>query len=167
MPNNEMRTAETFVPALAERLRKRGWFCATAESCTGGGVAHVLTAVAGSSEWFERGFVVYSNSAKHELLGVSTQMISRYGAVSEPVAQAMAEGTLRASRAATAVAITGIAGPAGGTAEKPVGTVVFAWAAAFGQTRVETRHFPGDRSEIRARSVRHAIEGWIEFLDAL
>jgi len=162
-----MRTAETLVPALAERLRMRGWFCATAESCTGGGVAHALTAVAGSSEWFDRGFVVYSNTAKQELLGVPMQLISRYGAVSEPVAQAMAEGTLRASRAATAIAITGIAGPAGGSTDKPVGTVVFAWAAVSSRTRAETRHFPGDRSEIRARSVLYAIEGWIEYLDAL
>ncbi|MDR2452122.1 MAG: nicotinamide-nucleotide amidase [Candidatus Accumulibacter sp.] len=137
---------------------------ATAESCTGGWVSQCLTAIAGSSAWFERGFVTYSNAAKRELLGVPEETLAARGAVSQPVAVAMAEGALRRSRADWSLAITGIAGPDGGTAEKPVGTVCFAWAARDGQATAETRHFSGDRRAIRAQAVACALRGVLERL---
>ena len=152
------------VHAFAAELDRRKWLCACAESCTGGGLAHALTSMAGSSTWFERGLVVYSNAAKHELLGVPESLLSNYGAVSEPVARAMAEGMLVHSRAQTSVAITGIAGPGGGSADKPVGTVIFAWAALGRDARVESRRFEGDREAVRRRSVRHALSGWLDYL---
>ncbi len=144
---------------LVDALRTRGWMLATAESCTGGGVAHAVTAIAGSSEVFDRGFVTYSNGAKTGVLGVPAATIAGEGAVSEAVAAAMAEGALRSSGADVAVAVTGIAGPSGGTPEKPVGTVCFAWATRDGAREVRTRHFDGDRDAVRAASVRFAIEG--------
>jgi nicotinamide-nucleotide amidase len=131
---------------------------ATAESCTGGWVAQCLTAIAGSSDWFERGFVTYSNEAKMELRGVLPETLAAHGAVSEATAAAMAEGALAKSRAQRAVAITGIAGPSGGTPEKPVGMVCFGWAGSAG-VEVETRHFRGDRAAIRAQSVACALAG--------
>ena len=144
---------------LVDALRTRGWMLATAESCTGGGVAHAVTAIAGSSEVFDRGFVTYSNGAKTGMLGVPAATIAGEGAVSEAVAAAMAEGALRSSGADVAVAVTGIAGPAGGTPEKPVGTVCFAWATREGAREARTLRLPGDRAEVRAASVRFAIEG--------
>jgi len=144
---------------LVDALRARGWMLATAESCTGGGVAHAVTAIAGSSEVFDRGFVTYSNGAKTGMLGVPAATIAGEGAVSEAVAAAMAEGALRSSGADVAVAVTGIAGPSGGTPEKPVGTVCFSWATRDGAREVRTRHFDGDRDAVRAASVRFAIEG--------
>lgn len=132
---------------------------ATAESCTGGWVAQAATAIAGSSAWFDRGFVTYSNPAKTDVLGVPAALLARHGAVSEPVARAMAEGALARSRAQVAVAITGIAGPDGGTAEKPVGTVWFAWAMQGQGTRAEQRRFGGDREAVRRQSVAIALEG--------
>jgi nicotinamide-nucleotide amidase len=137
---------------------------ATAESCTGGWASQCLTAVAGSSAWFERGFVTYANAAKQEMLGVPEATLAAHGAVSQPVAVAMAEGALRHSRADWALSITGIAGPDGGTDEKPVGTVCFAWAARDGGTTTETRHFAGDRRAVRAQSVARALEGLLERL---
>jgi nicotinamide-nucleotide amidase len=137
---------------------------AAAESCTGGWVSQCLTAVAGSSAWFERGFVTYSNAAKREMLGVPEATLAAHGAVIQPVAVAMAEGALVRSRAAWALAITGIAGPDGGTDEKPVGTVCFAWVARDGGTVTETRHFAGDRRAVRAQSVARALEGLLERL---
>jgi nicotinamide-nucleotide amidase len=137
---------------------------ATAESCTGGGVSQCLTAIAGSSAWFECGFVTYSNAAKREMLGVPEATLTAHGAVSQPVAVAMAEGALRHSRAGWALAITGIAGPDGGSAEKPVGTVCFAWAARDGGTATETRHFAGDRRAVRAQSVERALKGLLDRL---
>ena len=134
----------------------------TAESCTGGWVAQCLTAIAGSSEWFDRGFVTYSNEAKQEMLGVPAEILSEHGAVSQPVAVAMAEGALRNSRADWGVAITGIAGPTGGSAQKPVGTVCFAWACRDGRVATETRHFAGNREAVRAQSVEHALAGLLE-----
>jgi len=145
--------------ALVDALRTRGWMLATAESCTGGGVAHAVTAIPGSSDVFDRGFVTYSNEAKSGMLGVPAAMIERDGAVSEAVAAAMAEGALRSSRADVAVAITGVAGPGGGTSEKPVGTVCFAWATREGAREARTRHLEGDRDAVRAASVRLAIDG--------
>jgi nicotinamide-nucleotide amidase len=137
---------------------------ATAESCTGGWAAQVVTSVAGSSAWFERGFVTYSNAAKQELLGVRAQTLRAHGAVSEETAREMARGALERSRGTIAVSITGVAGPAGGTAEKPVGTVCFAWARG-GEVRSETRRFAGDRESIRRQSVILALEGVMRALD--
>jgi nicotinamide-nucleotide amidase len=136
---------------------------ATAESCTGGLVAAAITAVPGSSAWFERGFVTYSNEAKHEMLGVPTTVIGTFGAVSVETARAMAEGAVQASRAQCAVAITGVAGPTGGSAQKPVGTVCFGWATDV-NTDAVCRYLEGDRAGIRRRSVVIALEGLIDRL---
>ncbi|CAG1008549.1 nicotinamide-nucleotide amidase [Burkholderiales bacterium] len=144
---------------LVAALRARGWRLATAESCTGGGVAHAITSIAGSSDVFDRGFVTYSNEAKAEMLGVPADTIERDGAVSEAVAIAMADGALCGSRADVAVAITGVAGPGGGTEAKPVGMVCFAWARSGGTTEVRTHRLPGDRAAVRAASVRIAMVG--------
>jgi nicotinamide-nucleotide amidase len=145
--------------SLARTLTQAGLSLATAESCTGGGLAGVLTAIPGSSLWFERGFVSYSNLAKAEMLGVKAETLADHGAVSEPTARAMAEGALAHSHADLALAITGIAGPGGGTEAKPVGTVCFAWARRKGDTRSTTLHFPGDRAAVRRQSMAAAIEG--------
>ncbi|MCC7116310.1 MAG: CinA family protein [Burkholderiales bacterium] len=144
---------------LVDALRGRGWLAATAESCTGGGVAQAITSVAGSSEVFDRAFVTYSNEAKTEMLGVDAGLVRDHGAVSEPVALAMAAGAIAASRADVAVAITGIAGPGGGSAAKPVGTVCFAYAARGTPPVACTRRLPGDRAAVRAGSVTLALEG--------
>lgn len=151
---------------IADALTARGALLATAESCTGGWAAQALTAIAGSSSWYERGFVTYSNAAKEEMLGVRRQTLERHGAVSEETAREMALGALSHSRAALALAITGIAGPSGGTREKPVGTVCFAWAAKGGAPRSETRYFAGDREAVRRESVERALAGVLELLDA-
>ena len=144
--------------AVAKRV-----MIATAESCTGGLLAGAITAVAGSSDWFERGFVTYSNASKTEQLSVSPDLIERFGAVSEEVAQAMAEGTLRVSKAQWAIAVTGIAGPTGGTPEKPIGTVCFAWRGP-GAATSERRLIPGDRASIRRDSVAVGLRGLIDRL---
>ncbi len=141
---------------LADLLLRRGWFLATAESCTGGLIAANCTELAGASNWFERGFVSYSNVAKCELLGVDTALISRHGAVSEAVARAMASGALAHSRAQVAIAVTGVAGPGGGSAEKPVGTVWLAWALPSGVTS-QVRHFDGDRAAVRQATAQYAL----------
>jgi nicotinamide-nucleotide amidase len=146
---------------LGELARERGAVVATAESCTGGLVAGTITAVAGSSAWFDRGFVTYSNAAKSALLGVPPEVIERSGAVSEATARAMAAGALARSDATLAVAVTGIAGPAGGTAEKPVGTVCLAWAARDGGVEATTLHLVGDRAEVRQASVAAALDGLV------
>ena len=147
---------------LGRRLAARGAFAATAESCTGGLVAGAITAIAGSSGWFDRGFVTYTNAAKTELLGVDAGALERNGAVSEATAIAMAEGALRASRADFSVAVTGIAGPAGGTPDKPVGTVCFAWAVRGGPAAAATHHFSGARDAVREASVIVALQGLID-----
>ncbi|MFO1397177.1 MAG: nicotinamide-nucleotide amidohydrolase family protein [Burkholderiales bacterium] len=152
--------------AVGDALRERGWTAATAESCTGGLVAGAITGVAGSSAWFERGFVTYSNEAKQEALGVPAATLAAHGAVSEATAQAMAEGALLHSRADVAVAVTGIAGPGGATPSKPVGTVCFAWAARGGATRSETRHFAGDRAAVRAAAVEAALQGLVAMAES-
>jgi nicotinamide-nucleotide amidase len=149
---------ETLAARVGERLVARGWMLATAESCTGGGVAHAVTTISGSSVWFDRGFVTYSNAAKQELLGVTADTLDRHGAVSEATAREMVEGALACSAAHVAVAITGVAGPTGGTPSKPVGTVCFAWAVRGGKTDAETRHYVGDRAAVRAQSVAQALE---------
>ncbi|MEW5770883.1 MAG: nicotinamide-nucleotide amidohydrolase family protein [Pseudomonadota bacterium] len=148
---------EALAAELGRALLARGWMLACAESCTGGWAAQACTAVAGSSAWFERGFVTYSNAAKTELLGVPEAHLVSHGAVSLEVARAMAEGALRHGHAQAAFAITGIAGPTGGTPDKPVGTVCFAWAVAGRETVAERRIFTGDRRAIRAQSVAYAI----------
>jgi len=149
-----------------QRLKDAGALLATAESCTGGWAAQAMTAIAGSSDWFERGFVTYSNEAKREQLGVPEATLTRHGAVSEQTASAMALGALEYSRARVALAVTGIAGPSGGSAAKPVGMVCFAWAARGAPPRCETRHFSGDRESVRRQSVERALQGVIELLDA-
>ena len=135
---------------------------ATAESCTGGWIAQCVTSVPGSSDWFDRGYVTYSNASKEELLGVRRDTLTARGAVSEETAREMAAGALARSRADVAVAVTGVAGPSGGTPEKPVGTVCFAWAARGGPLRSETRSFAGDRESVRRQSVIAALEGLLK-----
>lgn len=137
---------------------------ATAESCTGGMIAAHCTDLAGSSVWFERGFVTYSNAAKTEMLAVDAALIAQHGAVSEAVARAMATGALQHSKAQVAVAVTGIAGPSGGSLDKPVGTVWFAWATPSGLTS-ELQEFPGDRAAVRAATVRHALQTLVRLLE--
>ena len=151
------------VTALAHTLRERGWRLATAESCTGGLVSAACTELSGSSEWLDRGFVTYSNAAKTEMLGVPATMMEAHGAVSEPVACAMAEGALRHSAAQVALSITGVAGPLGGSIEKPVGTVCFAWATPAG-VFCERVHFSGERTDIRRAAVQHALLGLLQRL---
>ena len=158
---------EVLATRVGQRLLAAGQKLATAESCTGGWVAQCLTAVAGSSDWFDRGFVTYSNEAKEEMLGVSPEMLIAHGAVSEPTAVAMAVGTLAHSRADWSLAITGIAGPSGGSPAKPVGTVCFAWAARNGEVAVTTRHFVGGREAVRAQSVAFALEGLLSGTEAV
>ena len=157
--------------ALADQfghaLKQAGRSVATAESCTGGWLGEVLTSVPGSSLWYERGFITYSNMAKREMLGVRTETLTRFGAVSEQTARAMAEGALAHSHADLAVAITGIAGPAGGSPEKPVGTVCFAWGARRVPVYSTTRRFAGDREAVRRAAVKAAIEGLQTLLASL
>lgn len=155
---------EPLTAALADGLVERRWRCATAESCTGGGIAKALTERAGSSEWFDRGFVTYSNEAKQAMLGVPDEVLARCGAVSTETARAMAEGALRQSRAQAAVAVTGVAGPGGGSPDKPVGTVVFAWAIRGAGTSTETLRFQGDRHEVREQAIEKAISGLLSRL---
>jgi nicotinamide-nucleotide amidase len=150
--------AAQWVSPLADALRARGWRLATAESCTGGLIAATCTALAGSSDWFERGFVTYSNEAKAEQLGVDAALIAGNGAVSEPVVRAMAEGALAHSAADLAVAVTGIAGPAGAVPGKPVGTVFLASAQRGGATRSECLLLGGDRASVRSQTVAIALE---------
>ena len=156
---------EELAKKLGERLKASKSVLVTAESCTGGWVSQAVTAVAGSSDWFERGFVTYSNAAKQELLGVRAETLARHGAVSEQTAREMALGALARGKGTHALAITGVAGPTGGSREKPVGTVCFAWADAAG-CRSETVHFAGDREAVRRQSVVHALEGVLARLDA-
>ena len=151
---------------LGELLIRMNRSVATVESCTGGGVARAITELAGSSQWFERGFVTYSNDAKVEMVGVECALIESHGAVSREVAAAMAEGGIRFSEADYCIAVTGVAGPQGGTADKPVGTVCFAWAGLDWETRCELTHFDGNRHDIREQSVAHALSGLLDFLRA-
>ena len=165
-----MSAPARLVAALADALRARGALLATAESCTGGMIAAACTDLAGSSDWFERGFVSYSNQAKTELLGVPPVLIAAHGAVSEAVARAMAAGALRYSAAHCALAVTGVAGPGGGSVDKPVGTVWLAWAwrDGAGAERLEARlrRFDGDRAAVRQATLVAALQGLIERLPA-
>jgi nicotinamide-nucleotide amidase len=148
---------------LADLLRARGWLLATAESCTGGLIAGACTDLSGSSDWFERGFVSYSNAAKTELLGVDPALIAQHGAVSEVVARAMAFGAVRHSQARVSVAVTGVAGPTGGSADKPVGTVWFGFQVD-GVLSSELRRFDGDRAAVRHATVLHALQRLVDLL---
>ena len=161
-----MSAAHPFAEAvdkLAAVLLANEWKLATAESCTGGMIAATCTDLAGSSNWFERGFVTYSNEAKTELLAVDPALIAAHGAVSEVVARAMAFGAIRHSHAQVSIAVTGVAGPSGGSAEKPVGTVWFGFQVD-GRLTSETKRFPGDRAAVREATVRHALARVIDLI---
>lgn len=158
-------TASQLAHQLGEKLHKAGVMLVTAESCTGGWVAREITAIAGCSQWFERGFVTYTNISKQEMLGVSEQTLVNHGAVSEQVVSEMARGAINNSHARLAVAITGIAGPGGGSVEKPVGTVWFAWANSNGEIHTDCQHIAGDREQVRQEAVIIALQGLITFLD--
>lgn len=150
---------------LGGLLKLHGLMLATAESCTGGGVAQAVTDVAGSSVWFDRGFVTYSNLSKQQMIGVQEQTLLQYGAVSEAVVREMVEGALRHSLAQVALAVSGIAGPDGGTPDKPVGTVWFAWGMKNTVVHTQRHQFSGNRSEVRAHAVRIALQGVIDLLN--
>ncbi len=160
-----MTTTLALCQELAQRLRQNRWMLATAESCTGGLIAAACTDLAGSSEWFERGFVSYSNAAKSDLLGVPSDLIRSHGAVSEPVVQAMALGAVAHSKAQVSVAVTGVAGPGGGSVEKPVGTVWFGWVIDD-QLISECQHFDGDRTQVRVATVRYALTRLLSLMQA-
>ena len=149
------------VVVLTKVLGERGMMLAAAESCTGGWLAKVCTDMPGSSSWFDRGFVTYTNESKQEMLGVAAETIASYGAVSEATVAEMAEGALTHSRAKISVAISGIAGPGGGSEEKPVGTVCFGWMMKGGETSTERCQFDGDREAVRGQAVLHALQGLI------
>jgi len=164
-----MNTQQELVVQIGSSLTQRGLLLVITESCTGGWVAQTLTSVAGSSAWFERGFVTYSNLSKQQMLGVSPETLAAYGAVSEPVAREMVTGAVANSAAQVGVAVTGIAGPGGGTVTKPVGTVCFAWAREGlakedWLLQVTTEHFAGDRQAVRQQAVVRALQGIGEIL---
>ena len=161
--NNEQASIEELVKQLAAKLTEKGWMLATAESCTGGMIAAACTDLAGSSQWFDRGFVTYSNEAKTEMLGVPAELIAKHGAVSEEVVRAMAEGALRHSRAQISIAVTGVAGPGGGSGEKPVGTVWVGWCLKD-HTQVQCLHLSGTRSDMRAATVTKALHRLCELV---
>ncbi len=149
---------------LGAALKARGWMAATAESCTGGGVGEAITRTAGSSAWFDRGFITYTNEAKQELLGVRAETLQTFGAVSEQTVLEMARGALAASRADIAVALSGIAGPGGAMPGKPVGMVCFAWVSKQGFEKIETYYFSGERSAVRHQAIIAALRGIIAAL---
>jgi nicotinamide-nucleotide amidase len=149
---------------VGSALKKRRLMLATAESCTGGWISEAVTMVPGSSDWFERGFVTYTYISKREMLGVKESTLEKHGAVAEEIVREMAEGALARSHAQIAVAVSGIAGPSGGTPEKPVGTICLAWAAKGGAVHSETKHYSGDRESVRRQSVERALEGVLELL---
>lgn len=157
-----MSTVNQMISSLAKRLVERKLTVAVAESCTGGWIAQQMTALAGSSAWFECGVVSYSNAMKSQLLGVSEELILAEGAVSEAVVREMAEGILRVAGADLSVAVSGIAGPGGGSLEKPVGTVWLAWARKEGDTEAQCFHFEGDREEVRWQAVESAVTGLLK-----
>ena len=155
---------EALAKKVGDALKAKKQILVTAESCTGGWVSQEVTAIAGSSAWFERGFVTYSNQAKEEMLGVRRATLARYGAVSEQTAREMARGALARGKGKVALAVTGIAGPSGGSRAKPVGTVCFAWARR-GKLASLTEHYRGNRQSIRRQSVIRALEGVISLLE--
>ena len=155
---------QTLARELGDKLCARGWKLATAESCTGGWVGQLVTALPGSSHWYERGFITYANAAKVEMLGVPPETLEAHGAVSEETAMAMAVGALKHSHAQATLAISGIAGPGGGTPQKPVGLVCYGWALADGTLLSSTCRLDGDREEIRSRAAAAALRGLIELV---
>jgi nicotinamide-nucleotide amidase len=159
---NVQAKVQALVPRLAQALKVRGWSLATAESCTGGLIAAACTAVSGSSDWFDRGFVTYSNASKMQLLGVSEALLATHGAVSEPVVRAMAEGAMAHSSAQVTVAVTGIAGPTGATPGKPVGTVWLAVSVREGPTQAWSLWWPGDRQAVREATVHEALDRLVQ-----
>ena len=162
LPKSEL-SSPVLVGLLADLFLKKGWLLATAESCTGGMISAACTALAGSSNWFERGFVTYSNEAKTEMLGVAAALVTAHGAVSEEVARAMVQGAITHSRARVAVAVTGVAGPTGSSRAKPVGTVWFGFMVD-GQLSSERQHFDGDRATVRSATVQHALQRLVQLL---
>lgn len=158
-----MTDFDALAARVAAALENSGEVLATAESCTGGGIAQVVTSRAGSSAWFDRGYVTYSNEAKRDMLGVSESALDGHGAVSEPVVSEMARGALKGN-ATVAVAVSGIAGPGGATPSKPVGTVCIGWARRGGPSKTVTRQYAGDRAAVREQAVTEALEGVIELL---
>ena len=156
---------ETLLLQLSEQLIRQNKMLVTAESCTGGGIAYAMTELPGSSGWFERGFVTYSNLAKQEQLGVAHELLVRFGAVSEEVAAAMAQGALQHSHADISVAVTGIAGPGGGTEEKPVGTVCFGWTRRGETARTTRIMFEGNRQQVRELSILTALQGLVDLVE--
>ncbi len=151
---------------VGQALKRQGSMLVTAESCTGGWVSEAITMVPGSSDWFERGFVTYTYISKREMLGVRYDTLGQHGAVSEPTAREMVTGAIAHSHAQVAVAVSGTAGPGGGTPDKPVGTVCFAWGTKDGALESETRHFSGDREAVRKESVEHALRGILRLLES-
>ena len=149
---------------VSKALKEKDFKLVTAESCTGGIAAGVVTSIEGSSSWFDRGFITYSNESKQEMLKVNGETIRQFGAVSEAVAKEMSEGALKQSHAQVSIAITGIAGPGGGSAEKPVGTVCFAWTSELWETKTSCEHFEGDRTSIREQAVHFALKKLLEYL---
>lgn len=158
------KTVQELAQVLGEKLSQADLIASCAESCTGGGVAYAITEISGSSQWFERGFVTYSNEAKIQMLGVEKSVLDKYGAVSEEVVLQMSQGAIKNSDADIAVAISGIAGPTGGCAQKPIGTVCFSWYNTHGTEKTATYLFVGDRSAIRTQAIRVALLGLIEII---
>ncbi|GMR06972.1 MAG: CinA family protein [Gammaproteobacteria bacterium] len=164
MKNTADITLEELAAKIGDRLLSRSEMLVTAESCTGGWVSMLVTSIAGSSAWFDRGFVTYSNEAKQEMLAIDSEVIEIHGAVSEETARYMVQGAVENSHAQAGLSVTGIAGPSGGSVEKPVGTVCFGWWLD-GQCATETRHFSGGREEIREQSVRYVLTGMLARLE--
>ena len=159
------KTVQDLAQVLVDKLTLAGLIVATAESCTGGGVAYAITEISGSSQCFDRSFVTYSNEAKEQMIGVDAETIREYGAVSEQVVKQMANGAAQHSEADLTVAISGIAGPNGGTLEKPVGTVCLSWYSAHSAGKTASYLFVGDRSEVRTQAIRLALIGLIEMIE--
>jgi len=166
MNTTEFEELHRLAEQVGAALKARGWMLASAESCTGGWVGEAVTAVPGSSHWYDRGFITYTNEAKQEMLGVAPATLAQYGAVSEQTVREMVSGVLKHSRAQVALAISGIAGPGGGSAQKPVGMVCLAWGVKDGPVQAQTRHFSGDRQQVRAQAVAAALQGVLECVGA-
>ncbi|MDB5852954.1 MAG: competence/damage-inducible CinA C-terminal domain protein [Herminiimonas sp.] len=162
--SNDMDEAFELAQQVGRALQKKNWLLATAESCTGGGVAQAITEIAGSSEWFDCGFITYSNASKTEMLEVPAALVAQHGAVSEEIAAAMSEGALANSNAHVTLSTTGIAGPGGAVPGKPVGTVCFGWSRDHA-THSERRVFAGDRRAVREQTVVHALKGLLRFIE--
>ena len=166
-PNRlRLEALATLSARVGKALKRHGILLVTAESCTGGGVAQAITAAPGSSAWFERGFITYTNIAKQEMLDVPAATLRAHGAVSEATVRSMAEGALRHSHAQIGLAVSGIAGPGGATQTKPLGTVCLAWAGCDRATRSRSEHFSGDREAVRRQAVLAALQGVLDFLRA-